>query len=580
MANLNKVIYKISLDMHSSAVQTVLRAKLNDTARRIECTLNTSGKTYQIPSDCTAVFRAKKPDNTTIFNDCIVDNNKIAYEFTEQTAPISGVYECEITLYGADSHQITSPRFAILVEEASVSDGLIESTHEFGALATALADAMGAANVDIDVSKEGTETTVTITNRDGYTKTATILDGEGGSDGNGIASATLNADYTLTFEFTDGTSYTTPVSIRGEQGEQGIPGTPLRTVNNASAIDSWIASPGAPVTYALCMADVSSPSKGYDFAKGDVLKYTLSSQTLAVAYSIVGPRGVDGQDGVDGESIVSFNTTDAIDTYIASYAFPHFFFVWGGTEATEYEFTKADGTSGRKSLSIGDVFGVTINTEVHKIVSFDGTKGNIRGAKGNTGNTGAAGADGADGKPGSPVPFTDTSAAKTYLANNLGSSQTILILNASETNMLFLTYTVAPNEVWAVANDADHTGWRNATFTKRGSIIGTNGADGKNAYPMTSVSSTSDITAIQTALSSGTYASSDAYAWVSTAFDTYVKGDLLHITTSAVTVTYHYDTYDIGIDDEPTEGSQNLVRSGGAWAMIQSAITDAIGGSY
>lgn len=366
----------------------------------------------------------------------------------------------------------------------------------------------------------------------------------------------------------------------GDPGEQGEPGEPLRTVNNASAIDSWIASPGAPVTYALCMADVSSPSKGYDFAKGDVLKYTLSSQTLAVAYSIVGPRGVDGQDGVDGESIVSFNTTDAIDTYIASYAFPRFFFVWGGTEATEYEFTKADGTSGRKSLSIGDVFGVTINTEVHKIVSFDGTKGNIRGAKGNTGNTGAAGADGADGKPGSPVPFTDTSAAKTYLANNLGSSQTILILNASEANMLFLTYTVAPNEVWAVANDADHTGWRNATFTKRGSIIGTNGADGKNAYPMTSVSSTSDITAIQTALSSGTYASSDAYAWVSVAFSTYVKGDLLHITTSAVTVTYHYDTYDIGIDDEPTEGSQNLVRSGGVWAMIQSAITDAIGGSY
>ena len=287
-----------------------------------------------------------------------------------------------------------------------------------------------------------------------------------------------------------------------------------------------------------------------------------------------------GAPGHDGESIVSFNTTDAIDTYIASYAFPHFFFVWGGPEATEYEFTKADGTSGRKSLSIGDVFGVTINTEVHKIVSFDGTKGNIRGAKGNTGNTGATGADGADGKPGSPVPFTDTSAAKTYLANNLGSSQTILILNASEANMLFLTYTVAPNEIWAVANDADHTGWRNATFTKRGSIIGTNGTNGKNAYPMTSVSSTSDITEIQTALSSGTYASSDAYAWVSVAFSTYVKGDLLHVTTSAVTVTYHYDTYDIGIDDEPTEDSQNLVRSGGVWAMIQSSITDAIGGSY
>ena len=41
--------------------------------------------------------------------------------------------------------------------------------------------------------------------------------------GNGIASAVLNPDYTLTLTFTDGTSYTTP-PIRGEKGEQGIQG--------------------------------------------------------------------------------------------------------------------------------------------------------------------------------------------------------------------------------------------------------------------------------------------------------------------------------------------------------------------
>lgn len=41
-----------------------------------------------------------------------------------------------------------------------------------------------------------------------------------GDTGNGIASVTLNADYTLTIVFTDGTS-TTTTSIRGEKGEQG-----------------------------------------------------------------------------------------------------------------------------------------------------------------------------------------------------------------------------------------------------------------------------------------------------------------------------------------------------------------------
>lgn len=41
--------------------------------------------------------------------------------------------------------------------------------------------------------------------------------------GTGISDVYLNADYTLTIKFTDGTSYTTP-SIRGEQGPQGVPG--------------------------------------------------------------------------------------------------------------------------------------------------------------------------------------------------------------------------------------------------------------------------------------------------------------------------------------------------------------------
>lgn len=51
------------------------------------------------------------------------------------------------------------------------------------------------------------------------------VDGQDGADGNGIESAVLNADYTLTLTFTDGTSYTTP-SIRGAQGEQGVQGVP------------------------------------------------------------------------------------------------------------------------------------------------------------------------------------------------------------------------------------------------------------------------------------------------------------------------------------------------------------------
>ena len=58
-----------------------------------------------------------------------------------------------------------------------------------------------------------------ITMSDGTVINTDSIRGEKGDDGNGIASATLNNDYTLTLTWTDGNSYTTPFSIRGAQGD-------------------------------------------------------------------------------------------------------------------------------------------------------------------------------------------------------------------------------------------------------------------------------------------------------------------------------------------------------------------------
>ena len=52
---------------------------------------------------------------------------------------------------------------------------------------------------------------------------ASSTPGQKGDTGNGIKSTVMNDDYTLTIEFTDGTSYTTP-SIRGDKGETGSKG--------------------------------------------------------------------------------------------------------------------------------------------------------------------------------------------------------------------------------------------------------------------------------------------------------------------------------------------------------------------
>lgn len=92
--------------------------------------------------------------------------------------------------------------------------------------------------------------------------------GPQGPAGNGISSAVLNPDYTLTLNFTNGSSYTTP-SIRGEQGEQGPQGED--GADGADGADgvgiasitlvSGTHAPGTTDTYRITLTDGST----YDF---------------------------------------------------------------------------------------------------------------------------------------------------------------------------------------------------------------------------------------------------------------------------------------------------------------------------
>ncbi len=85
-----------------------------------------------------------------------------------------------------------------------------------------------------------------------------------GDNGNGISSAVLNGDYTLTLTFTDGTTYTTP-SIRGEKGEQGDPASSMDIhICSSSEYDSQtriptIAQPNNITFYLVPTVDGTSP---------------------------------------------------------------------------------------------------------------------------------------------------------------------------------------------------------------------------------------------------------------------------------------------------------------------------------
>ncbi len=130
--------YRITLDMHDISSQVMLNVKQGDSARKIYIGLSDGGKPYMISADCTAVLRAMTPADTILFNDCIIQDNVIEYELTNLTCESVGIVECELILYGADSAQITSPRFSLMVDGIISPDGEVEGTNEFTALANAL----------------------------------------------------------------------------------------------------------------------------------------------------------------------------------------------------------------------------------------------------------------------------------------------------------------------------------------------------------------------------------------------------------------------------------------------------------
>lgn len=152
-------------------------------------------------------------------------------------------------------------------------------------------DGVGIASVT-KTGSSGLVDTYTITLTNGSVATFTVTNGiagvkgdtgETGATGNGIASAVLNADYTLTLAFTDGTSYTTP-SIRGEKGEQGDAGEIDSAMSGTSSLPVQNKVIKAYVDSGLSTkADASSvPTKVSDLTndEGYITGYTETDPTV------------------------------------------------------------------------------------------------------------------------------------------------------------------------------------------------------------------------------------------------------------------------------------------------------------
>lgn len=133
---MNNSIYRFTLDTQSYVSQVSLPVRQFDVARTLYIDLTDGGVPYEIEDGCRAVFFARKPDGTTVANDCIIEKNTtIMYKLGEQTTTCEGVVYCEIRLYGINNELITSPQFIIVVDErVAYDDDYTKSESDWSAI--------------------------------------------------------------------------------------------------------------------------------------------------------------------------------------------------------------------------------------------------------------------------------------------------------------------------------------------------------------------------------------------------------------------------------------------------------------
>ena len=67
------IITAITLDIHQTGKPATVTVKRGDTGRAIQITLTDGGFPFPFSQDCYAVFTAKKPDGTVLYNNCVIE---------------------------------------------------------------------------------------------------------------------------------------------------------------------------------------------------------------------------------------------------------------------------------------------------------------------------------------------------------------------------------------------------------------------------------------------------------------------------------------------------------------------------
>lgn len=279
----------------------------------------------------TKIFELRDSDDNVILADEIVNNELILARFDEHdnAYPIftkEGEYVYEISLY-KDNSKLTSAsdKFKVNAEQVIIDGEIVETyTPMFDNLLSDLAGALQETdNIDIDVNKVENTATVSITKKDGTTKSVQVFDGDKGDKGD-------KGEKGDTGE-------------RGPQGEQGVQGIqgPMGPQGKAFTISktySSISEMNADFDnmqvgdYVMIASSVELEDNAKLYVKGE--EEWLFVSDFSGAMGIQGEQGIQGIQGIRGEqgiqgiqgetgngiaTIQKTSTSGLIDTYTITY---------------------------------------------------------------------------------------------------------------------------------------------------------------------------------------------------------------------------------------------------------------------
>lgn len=133
-----KTYYDITVDLYDLYPLKKIEAQQNNIGRGARITLTAGGLVLGLDGESVTMW-AKKPDGTVSYLACSVVDGKIQADFTSQMLAVPGDVQVELRLVNGEEN-ITTPIFSVHVRKSNIDDSAAESTNEFTALASMVAE--------------------------------------------------------------------------------------------------------------------------------------------------------------------------------------------------------------------------------------------------------------------------------------------------------------------------------------------------------------------------------------------------------------------------------------------------------